>query len=404
MVDLVELLTTAGGTKGVLERRAEPEPRERRYTVVSVDDHFIEPRDMFEDRLPSRFADAAPRVVREGDADWWVFEDKRVPLLGSEAIQTWVPGKGYHGPVTFDEIRSATWDVHDRVRDMDINGVAASLNFPSAPFGFAGQVFMRMKDQELGLASMRAYNDWIHEEWVAPYPERMLPCQITWLADPKLAAAEIERNAARGFTSVTFSENPWKLGQPSIHQPHWDPFLRACEETGTVINLHVGSSSETFVPSPDSTQALAVLFPINGMAACADWLYAGIPVRFPELRIAMSEGGIGWVPMLLDRVDYSQRHGVDRPYFGGEDPVELVRRTFWFTTFSDGRSLGLRHEIGVDRIMVETDYPHSDSSWPDTQALLATQLQGVPDDEAERLTWRNAVELYRHPFGAAVGR
>jgi predicted TIM-barrel fold metal-dependent hydrolase len=254
-----------------------------------------------------------------------------------------------------------------------------------------------MRDPEVGLAAMRAYNDWIHEEWVGPHPDRMIPCQVTWLADPVLAAQEIERNAARGFTSVTFSENPWKLGLPSIHQRHWDPFLRACEETETVVNLHIGSSSETIVPSPDSVQALAVLFPINGMAACADWLYASVPLRFPKLRVAMSEGGIGWVPMLLDRVDYAQRHGIDRPWFGGEDPVDLVRRTFWFTTFSDGRSLGLRHTIGVDRIMVETDYPHSDSSWPDTQDLLARQLHDVPAPEVERLTWRNAAELYRHP-------
>jgi predicted TIM-barrel fold metal-dependent hydrolase len=399
MADLIELLTVAGGEKGVLVRRPEPEPRERRYTVVSVDDHFIEPPDVFDGRLPSKLADRAPRVVRHDDADWWVFEELEVPLLGSEAIQTWVPGKGHHGPVTFDEIRRATWDVHERIRDMDINGVAASLNFPSVPFGFAGQVFMRMQDRELGLASMRAYNDWIIEEWVAPYPERMIPCQITWLHDPVTAAAEIKRNAARGFKAVSFSENPYKLGLPSIHQRHWDPFLRACEETETVVNLHIGSSSETIVPSPDSVQALAVLFPINGLAACADWLYAGVCARFPKLKIAFSEGGIGWVPMLLDRVEYSQRHGVRRQLFGDDDPVELVRRNFWFTTFSDGRSLALRHEIGVDRIMVETDYPHSDSSWPDSQEILAQQLRDVPDDEAERLTWRNAVELYRHPIG-----
>jgi hypothetical protein len=102
--------------------------------------------------------------------------------------------------------------------------------------------------------------------------------------------------------------------------------------------------------------------------------------------------------MLLDRVQYSERHGVRKQTFGDDDPVELVRRNFWFTTFSDGRSLALRHEIGVDRIMVETDYPHSDSSWPDSQEILERQLRDVPPDEAERLTWRNAVELYRHPL------
>jgi hypothetical protein len=219
MADLVELLTVAGGEKGALERRPDPPPRERRYTVISVDDHFIEPPDLFEGRLSSALADRAPHVVRHDDADWWVFEDQQVPLLGSEAIQTWLPGKGHHGPVRFDEIRRATWDVHERVRDMDVNGVTASLNFPSAPFGFAGQVFMRMRDHELGLASMRAYNDWIIEEWVAPYPERMIPCQLTWLHNPQIAAVEIERNATRGFKAVTFSENPPLQARIAVDPP-----------------------------------------------------------------------------------------------------------------------------------------------------------------------------------------
>ncbi|HEY6533496.1 MAG TPA: amidohydrolase family protein [Acidimicrobiales bacterium] len=401
MADLIELLKNSGGDKGELRPRREPTPRQVHHKVVSVDDHLIEAPHAFEGRLPKAFADRAPRVAREDGADWWVFEDLKVPLLGSEAIQTWEPGAGYYGPVTFEEIRPATWNVHDRVRDMDINGVVASLNFPSAPFGFAGQVFMRMKDRELGLASMRAYNDFVHEEWVSPYPDRIIPCQITWFHDPKVAAAEIERNAARGFTSVSFSENPYKLGLPSIHQPHWDPFLRACEETETVINLHVGSSSETVVPSPDSIYALSVLFPINGMSACADWFYAHIPTRFPKLKVALSEGGIGWVPMMIDRIQYSERYGVHK-HFGDDDPVELLHRTFWYTTFSDDRLLPLRHDIGVDRIMFETDYPHTDSSWPDTQELIARQLQDVPADEAAQMTWRNAAELYRLPWATSA--
>src|SRR5262249_32143250 len=277
---------------------------ERRYTVVSVDDHLIEPPNLFKGRLPRRFAAAAPRVERDDDGvDYWVFQEDRVPLLGADAIQGWDPGMGYLGPVNFDELNPGVWDIHERVRHMDINGVAASLNFPSAPFGFAGQRFLRMRDAELGLASMRAFNDWILDEWAGTYPGRIIPCQVAWLRDPEVAAAEIRRNAERGFNAVSFSENPEKLGLPSIHKDWWHPFLLACEETGTVVNLHVGSSSETVVPSSDSPGGvLGALFPINGMAAATDWLFAKVPVRFAEIKIAMSEGGIGWVPMLLDRL------------------------------------------------------------------------------------------------------
>lgn len=326
-----------------------------------------------------------------------------MPVLGLEGIAGWEPGKGHYGPIAFEKLRPGTYRIDDRVRDMDGNGVVASLNFPSAIFGFAGQRFLRMTDADLGLASMRAYNDWILEGWAGPHPERIIPCQVTWLADPAVAAEEIRRNTARGFKAVAFTENPEKLGLPSIYLPHWDPFLAACEETGTVVNLHVGSSSETMFPSSDSDPAvLGVLFPVNGFAAAADWLFAKVPVRFPGIRIVLSEGGIGWVPILLDRLSYMGRADDRRSAFGGLTPVEVFRRNFWFTTFSDETTLALRHQIGVDRIMFETDYPHSDSSWPQTQAIVSAQLEGVPQPEADQMTFRNAAALYRHPLPAEL--
>ena len=248
-----KLIEYSGGRTEVPAPRTEPERRERHYTIVSVDDHLLEPPDMFVGRLPPHLQDRAPRVDRDdAGIDWWVIEDERVPLLGADALSTWEPDQKFLGPVNFDLVRPATFQIDARIRDMDTNGIAASLNFPSVPFGFAGQRFLRMHDGELALASMRAYNDWIVEEWAAPYPDRIIPCQIPWLADVDTAAAEIRRNADRGFKAVAFSENPEKLGLPSIHTRHWDPFFEACEETGTVVNLHVGSSSETLIPSSDS--------------------------------------------------------------------------------------------------------------------------------------------------------
>ena len=136
----------------------------------------------------------------------------------------------------------------------------------------------------------------------APRPHHSV--QITWLADPMVAATEMRRNADRGFKAVAFSENPEKLGLPSIYKEDWEPFLRACEETGTVINLHVASSSETMFPSRTGPVVLGVLFPLNGFSAATDWLFARIPLRHPDLRIVLSEGGIGWVPILFDRLSF----------------------------------------------------------------------------------------------------
>ncbi|MGW1991989.1 amidohydrolase family protein [Embleya sp. NPDC001921] len=398
MADLLERILAYAGPKGDLVLRGEVPTGTNRFHIISVDDHLIETPDLFRDRVPARMRDAAPHLERDAAGnDWWVFENDRVPLLGSDALRGWEAGKGYLGPVNFDELHPATYDAGERVRHMDAAGIAAQLNFPSAPFGFAGRRFLTMGDHDLGLASLRAYNDWLLDAWITPYPERFIACQLPWLGDPELAAAEVRRNAERGFVAVTFSENPERLGLPSLYSDAWDPFFRACEETGTVVNLHVGSSSETIVPSRDSTAAvLGVLFPINSMAAAADWLFARIPVRFPDIKIALSEGGIGWVPMFIDRIEFMGRDLDYRADFGSHSPVDYLRRNFWFTVLSDPATMRLRHLIGVDHIMVETDYPHPDSTWPDSQEVLARQFAGVPDEEVERMTHRNAAALYRH--------
>jgi len=403
MADLLEKILKYAGPKGTLVRRGALPPCAGRYRIVSVDDHLVEPPDVFTGRVPAHLKSRAPRVERDANGiDYWVFDGERVPLLGADGIRGWETGKGYLGPVNFDELHPAVWNIDERVRHMDAIGVEASLCFPSAPFGFAGWRFLKMQDRELGLASLRAFNDWMLEVWAGTHPGRMIPCQLAWLADPVVAADEIRKNAARGFTAVSFSENPEKLGLPSLQSRAWDPFFRACEETGTVINLHVGSSSETIVPSKESGPAvLGALFPINGMATATDWLFAGIPVRFPKLAIAMSEGGIGWVPMLIDRIDYMARVLDYRPDFGDLSPIDVLRRNFYFTTFCDPSTLPLRDSVGVDHILLETDYPHTDSSFPETQTLLTAQFGDMPRDEVERITWRNAARLYRVPGIAA---
>jgi predicted TIM-barrel fold metal-dependent hydrolase len=391
-----------GMKRDVTEPWPDLTPAPLRHRVISVDDHVIEPSDVFAGRVPARFADAVPCLERVDGIDYWIFGDQRNPVLGSDAIQSWQPGRGYPGPVCLDDLRPGCWNPDERVRDMDIGGTDASLNFPSSAFGFAGQRFLRHPDREVALVALRAYNDWIIEAWAGAQPDRLIPCQLAWMADPEIAAADVYRNAERGFKAVTFSENPEKLGLPSIYREHWDPFLRACEETETVVNLHVGSSSETLVPSTDSPMGvLAALFPVSGLAAATDWLFALVPVRFPRIKIAFSEGGIGWVPMLLDRLRYMERYGWDWAEFGGVAPAELIRRNYWFTSFGDPTTLRVRDVIGTDRIMIETDYPHGDSSWPDTQRIVGEQLFGMPDEDIANLTHATAAALYRHPLRPA---
>ena len=246
-------------------------------------------------------------------------------------------------PFRFDEMRPGCYDVDARVRDMDINGVWASVNFPSQITGFCGRVFFSVADRELGVACVRAWNDWLFEEWYERHPDRIVPLGITYLADPAIAADEIRRNAARGFTSVTFPERPHTIGLPSLwERDHWDPIIAACAETDTVISLHVGSSGNyESPPGAPRAQLSSTLFSQLALSACAEWLWSGYPVEHPGLKLAMSEGGIGWVAMLLDRLDYI----VDRSGYGpgwADRPSDVLKRNFWFCTLDDPSTIDTR--------------------------------------------------------------
>jgi predicted TIM-barrel fold metal-dependent hydrolase len=404
-----------GGTRGRREHVTflpEPEPRPRRYTVISVDDHVVEPPDAFAGRFPTRFAEAAPRVVRSDDGgEAWVWQGQVLPNVGFNAVAGRPNTEYGFEPTRFDEMRRGAWDVVARVADMDIDGVYASLCFPSFLPGFVGQrLTLWPKDDELAFAAMRAYNDWHLEAWAGAAADRFIPNQITYLRDPEIAANEIRRNAERGFKAATFSEAPDKLGLPSIHSGHWEPLFRACAETDTVLCLHVGSSGTSPTTSSDAPPEIpAVLFGAYGMYSAVDWLYSKVPVRYPDIKICLSEGGIGWVAGILDRLDHCFKYQLGYlPTWRDVDlsPSDVLRRNFWFCALDDDAGMLVRDRIGVSHILVESDYPHADSSWPDTQAMLVRQLEGqdVSADDARRITWQNASELFRHPVPGDLRR
>jgi hypothetical protein len=304
-------------------------------------------------------------------------------------------------PARFDEMRRGCYDIEARVAEMDLDGVYATLCFPSLIAGFAGTIFAKSKDHDVGLAALRAWNDWHIDEWAGPHPDRVIPLQLAWVNDPQIAADDVRRNAERGFKAVSFPENPVDLGLAPMISKHWDPFLRACEETETVVCLHNGSSSWTAARSPGAPLELYTsLFPVNALVTAADWLWAQVPTRFPQIKIAFSEGGISWVPMLIDRIDYVLEHSaVGSHGWDATDisPTEALRRNFWFCTIDIGSTFALREHIGVDHICIESDYPHADSTWPDTQPRATTALADVSADVVRKVTWENASCLFRHP-------
>jgi predicted TIM-barrel fold metal-dependent hydrolase len=385
----------------------EPEPREVKYTVISVDDHLVEPKHMFEGRLPKRLQDRAPRIVETPEGhEVWEFEGQTHYQVGMNALSGRRKDNVLIEPFRYEHMRPGCYDVDARIRDMDLNGVWSSVNFPSMITGFCGRVFSQAADPELGLAVTKAWNDWFFEEWWSVHPTRLIPMGITFMTDPEEAVKEIHRNAERGFTSISLPERPQRIGLPTLFSGYWDPIIQACADTETVISVHVGSSGQYELPpdaGPKNIQLGATLFGQLSLAACAEWLWSGYPARHPNLKIAMSEGGIGWVAMLIDRLDnICDRSGYGLEGMDGMRPADVLRRNFWFCTIDDPSTIALRHVIGVDHIMIETDYPHGDGTWPDTQSVIADLWGDIPTDELRRMCCLNAAELYRHPLPDVV--
>jgi predicted TIM-barrel fold metal-dependent hydrolase len=281
---------------------------------------------------------------------------------------------------------------------MDANWIDASLCFPTFP-RFCGQTFTEAKDRELGLLCVKAYNDWMLEEWCGPSGGRLIPLTLIPLWDADLAAAEVRRNADRGVRAVCFSEIPPFLGLPSIHDRDgfWDPLFRACEETGTVICMHIGSSSKMPSTSADAPPAVgSTLTFANACYSLVDWLMSGVFTRFPRLVIAYSEGQIGWIPYVLERADVVWE---ENRAWGGvadkvlEPPSELFRRHVYGCFFNDPHGLRSLEDIGVERVTYESDYPHSDSTWPNTRQIAEEQMKGLDDHSVELIVRGNAIRM-----------
>jgi predicted TIM-barrel fold metal-dependent hydrolase len=392
-----------------------PERRPRKHLIVSIDDHLVEPPNMFEGRLPKKFAERTPRVVETPDGTHeWVLDGAVLTQIGINAVVGQNRDRVLVEPTRFDTMRPGTFDVHQRIADMDIDGVYGSLCFPSL-VGFAGVRLQGFQDPEFGLACMRAWNDWHIEEWVGAYPNRFIACQIPWLNDAQIGAAEIHRNAARGVKAVTFPELPGKLGFAPLVSTFWDPFFAACEETGTIVCVHTGSAG-TSVMSEGNEQSLGTLFGSgHSIVTAIEWLHAGIAARYPDIKICLSEGGIGWIPCLMDRLDHQVGYRDSKPNFAvAGDPNrtgltvgdsmlrETLNRNYWFCTLDDPSTIPLRGRIGLDKIMFEVDYPHADTSWPNTQDRFSYMMRDVPEDEAAMIGWKTAAKLFEFDVPESV--
>lgn len=223
--------------------------------IVSVDDHLIEPPNLFVDRAPKRRADDVPHVEVIDGFDTWLYDGGRqkVTVDGFVACAGKEWGTFTTGPVNYADMRPGCYDAAARVADMDHDGILASACFPTV-VRIAGQMFMFSRDRELGLLCLQAYNDWVVEEWAGSAPGRLIPIVILPWWDRDACVAEVHRMAAAGAKAVSWSENLHDLGLPSLHSDdaYWDPVLAALDETGLVLATHFGSSGKHVETSPDA--------------------------------------------------------------------------------------------------------------------------------------------------------
>ena len=393
--------------------------------LISTDDHVCEPPTMFDKQLSGDLLASAPKLRTDKNGkNFWEYQGHIRGLIGLNAV-VGRPFEEYGmEPTAFNQLRDGCYNVHARIDDMDADGIAASMNFGSC-FGFEAGVLHRAKDKQLGLVHLRAYNDWMIDEWCGAVPGRLIPLVIMPLWDAALAVAEVERCAAKGARAVTFSENPAALGLPSVHdrRRYWDPVFAVCADAGMPVCTHIGSSSRLPHTSDDAPPLVVATLPSNlAAAALADWLYSGLFVRHPGLRLCLSEGGIGWIPAILERADYVfERYAprlktgtgfgltgmgsVDAGEFnlGSVDvrPSELFRDHVFGCFIDDRHGAGSIGELGVENVMVECDYPHGDSSWPHARDLILEQIAHLDPDEQEKVLAGNARRVFG--LGASDG-
>jgi predicted TIM-barrel fold metal-dependent hydrolase len=403
-------MATAIG-EGLLAGRLEKIP-----LLVDVDAHVVESPDLWSSRLPARYRDVGPRLVHapagevalvdgkyverpgtEGpDVAWWLYEETATQLkryiaaAGVPADEVTMEG------ITYADTRPGCWQPAERLNDMDINGVQAQMCFPNY-VRFCGQMFLWGQDKELSRLCVEAYNDWMVEEWCGSSRGRLIPLCLVPLWDVDLAAAEVRRNAARGVHAVAFTELPSYLGLPSLHSGYWDPFFDTCQETRTVVSMHIGSGTKTPQTSADAPGAVgATIIFGNSVASLTDFMFSGVLHRFGKLKLLYAEAQIGWIPYLLERADdVWETH---RGWSHGQDNCPEPPSTYYFRQvyscfFKDSVGVGLLDKVGEDNVLFETDYPHQDGTWPHSRQAAAEQFGHLDQAKIDKIARGNAIRL-----------
>lgn len=375
------------------------------YTIIDVDTHVTEPPDLWTSRVPARMRDAVPRVETDAQGrQWWVLGDKRIASPGLTAtagvgdIKSW--------PKTYEDMHPGAYDAKARLGYMDQLGIWAMVMYPNVG-GFGNQQFLKLKDPELMLTCVQVYNDW-QTEWASADPRRLLPITSTPFWDVAAAVREIRRCAAMGHRGILFTGEPQSLGQPLLGDPHWNPLWEVAVELDLPISFHIGSGNmegglqrdklATYGRLAAFTELSVNVFLRNAIQL-NDLLLSGVLARYPTIKFVSVESGIGWIPFVLEAMDYQftdNRVPEERPELDmlpSEYFARNVYACYWFEQTAPRR---LIDKVGVDNILFETDFPHPTSLFGDeVHERIRGGLADCDEAVRHKILWANAQRLYK---------
>jgi predicted TIM-barrel fold metal-dependent hydrolase len=374
--------------------------------IIDSDSHVTEPPDVWTSRVPARFRDDVPHVVRKGAADVWVLGDDQLTPVGVTAPAGW-PTFPPEYPRTYEDCHPGAYDSRARLSYMDEAGIWAQVLYPNVG-GFGSQNFLRLNNDALKLVCVEAYNDFLLE-WASADKQRLLPVVATPFWDIEATVKEIGRCLPLGARGILFTGEPQRYGLPVMGARHWDPLWEAACDAGLPIHFHIGNAGSTLedasperyrehgVPAAQSYTAVS-LFMKNGVQ-CSDLITSGVLNRFPELKFVSVESGIGWLPFMLEATDYSWL-GAFRPGRERTDedilPSELFRQsvfvTYWFESVAPKHFLEV---VPVDNVLFETDFPHTTCLFGNIQETIESGLGHLDDSVRQKILWENAAKLYR---------
>jgi predicted TIM-barrel fold metal-dependent hydrolase len=370
-----------------------------KYGLISVDDHVQEPPNLWTQRLSkTRWGERVPHLERIADgSERWVV-DNQVLLDGSAALAGALMADRNHEPSRWQDVPTAAYVPSERLKAMDAAGIDYSVLYPTVA-GLAGEAFGRLRDPDLELACVQAYNDWLIEEWAAA-SDRFVPQCIVPIWPVEAATTEIERAVAKGHRGVIFPSLPMHLRDvPHVSGPEYDPVWSVCEELNVPVCLHAGASPQLqYHASPHLAPALARAMdaatkPVSSVFVISLYSFSRVLLRHPKLRLVLAESALSWGMLYLEWADHQFEHdGLAREGYELK-PSEMFHRQCFYTSWYD-KVAPFADYIGADHILWAANFPLATSTWPRTQETVERCLQGVSAQARAQVLWKNAASLY----------